>query len=170
MAALNDAQKLFIVQALACHDTPKQVVEAVKQEFGIDVTPQQLQAYNPETVAGKRMSKKLKDIFEATRQRFLADISTIPIANQAFRLRALNRLYERAAGAGNSPLAAQLIEQAAKEAGGAFTNKHKLEHTGKDGGPIKTAAGPVDLSDLTDEELDVLERVAAKREPGANPG
>jgi hypothetical protein len=63
-----------------------------------------------------------------------------------------------------------LLEQAAKEAGGAYTNKQKLEHTGKDGGPIRTAAGPVDLSDLTDDELDVLERIAAKREPGSNPG
>lgn len=130
MAALNDAQKIFIVQALACHDTPKQVAEAVKQEFGVDVTPQQLQAYNPETVAGKRMSQRLKDIFAATRRKFLDDVSTIPIANQAFRLRALNRMYDRVQGQGNMALAAQLIEQAAKEAGGSFTNKQKVEHEG----------------------------------------
>ena len=34
---------------------------------------------------------------------------------------------------GNVPLAAQLLEQAAKESGGAYTNKHQLEHSGKDG-------------------------------------
>lgn len=37
MPALNDDQKLFIVQALACFDTPTQVIEAVKQEFGVEV-------------------------------------------------------------------------------------------------------------------------------------
>lgn len=35
MATLKDNVKLFIVQALACFDTPSQVVEAVKQEFGL---------------------------------------------------------------------------------------------------------------------------------------
>ncbi len=33
---------------------------------------------------------------------------------------------------GNMPLAAQLLEQAAKESGGAYTNKHQHELTGKD--------------------------------------
>ncbi|MFM0141749.1 hypothetical protein [Paraburkholderia sp. RL18-085-BIA-A] len=42
------------------------------------------------------------------------------------------------------------------------------EITGKDGGPIKTQQAPVDLSDLTDEELQVLERLAAQS--GADQG
>tara|TARA_R100000353_G_C6395091_1_gene165941 strand:+ start:150 stop:323 length:174 start_codon:yes stop_codon:yes gene_type:complete len=34
MAKLSEAENRFIVQALACYDTPTQVVEAVKEEFG----------------------------------------------------------------------------------------------------------------------------------------
>ena len=41
-------------------------------------------------------------------------------------------------GMKNFSLTAQLIEQAAKEVGDAYTNKLKVESTGKDGGPIKT--------------------------------
>lgn len=156
MAALKDDQKLYVVQALACFDTPSQVIEAVKHEFGIDVTAQQLQAYNPATKAGARMSQRLKDIFEATRKRFLEEVGEIPIANQSYRLRQLQRMAQEAMRRKNIVLAASLLEQAAKEAGGMFTNRRQMEHTGKDGGPITTAA--VDLSGLSDEALAELMR------------
>ncbi len=37
MAALKEPVKIFIVQALACRDTPQEVVDLVKQEFGIQI-------------------------------------------------------------------------------------------------------------------------------------
>lgn len=49
---------------------------------------------------------------------------------------------------GNTALAAQLLEQAAKESGGAFTNKHRLEHTGKDGAPIEQRTAVVNENDV----------------------
>jgi hypothetical protein len=148
MAALSDDVKLFIVQALAKYDSPKHVAEAVKQEFGLEVSRQQLQAYDPATQAGARMSKKLKAIFEATRKEFLEQIPKIPIANQAVRLRALSRLYDRVEQQGNVVAATSILEQVAKEVGGAFTNRREL--TGKGGGPIETKRNP---QDFTDDEL-----------------
>ena len=141
MAALTDEVKRFAVQALACYDTPSQVQKSIKEEFGLEVTRQQLQAYDPKTVAGERMSKKLKDLFAATRTAFLDDVSTIPIAQQAFRLRSLQRLHERAVQQGNAVVAAQLLEQASKEIGGAFTNRREL--TGKDGKDLPVAPAGV---------------------------
>ena len=47
-------------------------------------------------------------------------------------------MIHKAESKGNMPLAAQLLEQAAKEVGEAYTNRQRLEHTGKDGGPIET--------------------------------
>lgn len=137
MATLNDDTKAFIVQALACYDTPSQVVDAVQEEFGIQVSRPQVQAYDPTKAQGKALSKKWRDLFEATRARFLKEAAEIPIATQSFRLRALQKLYEKTASRGNVVVAAQLIEQAAKEAGGVFTNKQRVEHTGKDGAPIE---------------------------------
>jgi hypothetical protein len=131
MATLKDEVKLFIVHSLACFDTPSQVAASVKQQFSLDVSLQQLQAYNPATRAGARISEKLKTIFNETRKKFLEDISDIPIAHQTFRLRVLNRMLEKVEKQGNVQAAAGIIEQAAKEVGGAFTNKQKLEHSGE---------------------------------------
>ncbi|MBN3822338.1 DUF2280 domain-containing protein [Burkholderia sp. Ac-20384] len=170
MATLNEAVKCFIVQALACYDTPTEVADSVKAEFGIEVSRVQVAQYDPTKVAGKGVGKKWVELFHATRERFRREVAEIPIADQAYRLRQLGRLFDRTARSGNTVGAAQLLEQAAKEAGGAFTNRQKLEHTGKDGSPIKTAAVPVDLDELTDAELDLLERIAARRQPGGNPG
>jgi hypothetical protein len=152
MAALSDDVKRFAVQALACFDSPAQVIKDVQQEFGLTVTKQQLQAYNPSTVAGVRMSKNLKKIFDTTREAFLKDVSAIPIANQSYRLRVLNRMLSKVETQGNIVVAAALMEQAAKETGGAFTNKQKLEHTGKDGGPVQFA------KEMSDMELEALAR------------
>ncbi|TWA71903.1 hypothetical protein FBZ84_101169 [Azospirillum baldaniorum] len=144
MAALNDDAKLFIVQALACFDTPSQVVEAVKQEFGEVIPRQQVELYDPTKRAGRKLAEKWKAIFKETRETFLEDTSAIGISHKAVRLRALNRMAAKAETMGNMALAAQLMEQAAKECGDAFTNKVRNEHTGKDGGPILKAEIPAD--------------------------
>jgi hypothetical protein len=144
MAALKEEHKLLIVQALACFDTPTQVAESVKEEFGIELTRQQVARYDPTKVAGGDLSKKLRAVFEETRKAFLESTASIPIAQQSFRLRALQRLYEKALKSGNVVLAAQYLEQAAKESGGLFTNKQRLEHAGPNGGPIEQKTTVVD--------------------------
>lgn len=148
MAILTEDVKAFIVHALACFDTPQQVAEAVKVEFGLTVPRQQCQAYDPTKHMGRGLSAKWRGIFDATRKAFLEDQATIPIANKNFRLRALDRLYQAAASRGNVALAAQLLEQAAKESGGAFTNRREM--TGKDGAPL---IPPKSAQDMTDDEL-----------------
>ncbi|MCD0496924.1 DUF2280 domain-containing protein [Achromobacter sp. MY14] len=142
MAKLTDAHKRFIVQALACWDTPSQVAEAVKDEFGVDVPRVQVAQYDPTKVAGQKLAKKWRDLFEVTRDRFRQEVAEIPIADQAFRLRALGKIYERHLSRGNVVGAAAVLEQAAKEAGGAFTNRR--EHTGAGGGPIEQKTVVVD--------------------------
>lgn len=137
MAALTDDVKLFVVQALACYDTPTQVAHAVKAEYGLVVSPQQCEAYDPAKRCAAKLSKKWRDIFAETRKNFLENTSTIPIANRAVRLRILQRMIENAEKSKNIALAAQLIEQAAKESGGVYTNKQKVELTGKDGQPVQ---------------------------------
>ncbi|WP_312670814.1 DUF2280 domain-containing protein [Pseudescherichia sp.] len=138
MAALKGEVKAFIVQSLACFDTPTQVVEAVKKEFGLTITRQQVESHDPTKANGKGLAQKWVDMFNATRDRFQNEISDIPIANKAYRLRALDRMATKTEGMKNFALASQLIEQAAKEVGDAYTNKHKFEHSGPNGGAIET--------------------------------
>jgi len=154
MAKLDDRAKLHIVQCLACYDTPSQVAESVREEFGITVTRQQVQAYDPSKTSGRDISKKLRDVFNETRKAFLEETAKVPIASQVFRLRNLQRLHEQATARKNLQLAAALLEQAAKEVGGAYTNRR--EHSGPAGGPIPVKAEH--MHQLSDADL---ERIAS---------
>lgn len=138
MAALKNEVKSFIVQALACYDSLESVSASVKEQFGLTLTRQQIQSYDPTKAAGKALSQKWVDLFKVTRERFQTEVSDIPIANKAYRLRTLDRMATKAETMRNYNLTAQLIEQAAKECGDSYTNKQKHEHSGAGGGPIET--------------------------------
>ena len=125
MAALKNDVKAFIVQALACFDTPTQVSQAVKQEFDLDVTRQQVEQHDPTKRAGVNLAAKWVTLFHDTRKRFREETAEIPIANRAFRLRALGRFVERAETMKNIGLAMQILEQAAKEVGDVYVNRQK---------------------------------------------
>ena len=86
---LNNEIRTFIVQSLACFDGPSTVVKAVQDEFGITVTRQWIETYDPTKRAGKDLAPKWCAIFEETRVAFLEDTSKIGISHRAVRLRAL---------------------------------------------------------------------------------
>lgn len=123
MAALKNDVKVFIVQALACFDTPTQVSQAVKQEFDVDVTRQQVEQHDPTKRAGVNLAAKWQTLFHDTRKRFREETADIPIANRAYRLRGLGRMAEKAENMRNLALTAQLYEQAAKEVGDIYVNR-----------------------------------------------
>lgn len=129
MAALKPEVKAAIVQMLACYDTLSIVVDAIQKDYGIKVTPQQVESHDPTKVSGKGLAKKWVDMFNATRDRFLNEISDIPIANRAYRLRVLQRMSTTAENMKNMGMTAQLLEQAAKEVGDVYTNKQKVEQS-----------------------------------------
>lgn len=137
MASLKIEVKAFIIQQLACFDTPSQIVEAVQKEFGLQITRQQVASHDPTKAAGKNLAKKWVELFNATRERFQNEISDIPIANKAYRLRVLDRMATSAESMKNLALTAALIEQAAKECGDAYTNRQKVEHTSPDGSMVQ---------------------------------
>lgn len=135
---LSDEVKTFIVQQLACFDTPSTVAKAVKDEFDIDVTRQQVEAYDPNKYTGRDLSEGYRQIFAASREAFLKDTAAIGIAHRSVRLRTLQRAAHKAEEMRNLPLVASLLEQAAKEVGDAYTNRR--EFTGKGGGAIQVIA------------------------------
>ena len=141
MAALSEPVKIFIVQALACRDTPQEVVTLVKQEYDIEVTRSQCQNYDPTKYPGRNLSKKFVQLFNETREKFDAGLIDIPIANKHFRLKQYQKQLER--NAKNTVMSLKILEQAAKDVGGQFTNRQEL--TGKNGEP---------LMGISDAELD----------------
>ncbi|MGN8022169.1 DUF2280 domain-containing protein [Phyllobacterium sp. 22229] len=145
---LNQHVQTFIVQSLACFDTPSVVVEAVRKEFGESITRQSVEGYDPNKKAGANLSEKWKALFEETRKTFLEDTATIAISHRAVRLRALQRMAEKAETQGNMVLAASLMKQAAEEVGNAYTNRREL--TGKDGKDLPVPVSPVTIFQLPD--------------------
>lgn len=131
---LTDEARTYVVQALACFDPPSVVAAAVKKDFELTITPQGCEAYDPTKRAGHKLSAKWAELFRETRKTFLEDTAAIGISHRSVRLRALNRMADRAETMGNMALAAQLHKQAAEEVGNAFTNRREL--TGADGRPL----------------------------------
>lgn len=117
------------------YDTPQTVADFVREEFGIEITRQSIQHYDP--TVGEKPADKWCEIFHATRKKFLDDASEVPIALRAVRLRRLDLVCVRAQKQGNHMMVLASTEQAAKEVGELYTNRHKMELTGKDGEPIE---------------------------------
>ncbi|KCX11221.1 MULTISPECIES: DUF2280 domain-containing protein [Acinetobacter calcoaceticus/baumannii complex] len=154
MAALKEPVKIFIVQALACRDTPQEVVEQVKQEFGVDISRSQCECYDPTKYSGRNLSKKFVELFELTREKFDKGLIDIPIANKYYRLKQYQRQLEKTR---NVKTALKILEQAAKDIGGQFTNRQEI--TGKDGGPVQTVNSeiPVPMDDYLKARREVLD-------------
>ncbi|EPX2253396.1 DUF2280 domain-containing protein [Acinetobacter baumannii] len=154
MAALKEPVKIFIVQALACRDTPQEVVEQVKQEFGVDISRSQCECYDPTKYSGRNLSKKFVELFELTREKFDKGLIDIPIANKYYRLKQYQRQLEKTR---NVKTALKILEQAAKDIGGQFTNRQEI--TGKDGGPVQTVNSeiPVPMKDYLKARREILD-------------
>jgi hypothetical protein len=145
---LADQVKTFVVQALACFDTPSVVAVAATKEFSVSLTRQQVEKYDPTKKAGANLSTKWRMLFEETRKTFLEDTATIAISHRAVRLRALQRMADKAEDRGNMVLASALLKQAAEEVGGSYTNRREL--TGKDGKDLPVPVSPVTIFQLPD--------------------
>ncbi|EMP1983705.1 DUF2280 domain-containing protein [Acinetobacter baumannii] len=154
MAALKEPVKIFIVQSLACRDTPQEVVENVKQEFDVEISRSQCQAYDPTKYSGRNLSQKYVELFEKTREEFDKGLIDIPIASKYYRLKQYQKQLERTR---NVKTALKILEQAAKDIGGQFTNRQEI--TGKDGGPVQTVNSeiPVPKEDYLKARREVLD-------------
>lgn len=133
---LEDEVKLYIVQQLACFYSPSEVAASVKAEYGFEVSRQRVHRYDPTKKAGADLSAELKAHFEAARAALIDGTAETGIANKMVRVRWLHDMAVAAKTRGSFVVAAQLIEQAAREMGGAFTNKYQHELSGKDGAAL----------------------------------
>lgn len=122
---LSEADRTEIVTRLAMYDSVAEIHKDLT-ERGIVVTHQAISAYNPGG-ANKTLAAKWITLFHETRQRFIDEMAAEPIAHRAYRLRQLDKLYRAAAKRGAIPLAAQILEQAAKEVGNVFSNVTKVK-------------------------------------------
>lgn len=130
MARLSPEAKIYLVQRMACFDTPTLAAKALLEDLGEVVSVQAVLNYDPTKKQGAQLSPKFRQLFEETRKKFIEDTSDISISHRAVRLRALERMAEKAESKGNMVLAAALHEQAAKECGDVYSNRQKHEMSG----------------------------------------
>lgn len=155
MARINKKIKLFIIRVLAEFETPTNTAKQVKEVFGLEVTPQQCERYDPTKRAGYDLSQELRDKFFEYRRIANLELEAIPIANKRYRLQLLQDLVEKHPD--NPVLIPKWAEQAAKEMGGQFTNRQEI--TGKDGGPVQTVNSdvPVPMEEYLKARREVLD-------------
>jgi hypothetical protein len=155
MARLNKRVKLYIVRSLATYETPSETARGVQEEFGIEVTKQQCEAYDPTKKTGQDLSEEFKAEFYRVRKEMNDNLSSIPIANIAYRLMRLQKFIDLAQFKANPVIVPSLMEQAAKEVGGLYTNRKEI--TGAGGGPLQSenvtqvVATPEQIRQVLDE-------------------
>lgn len=128
MATLTDTQKEEVVTLLAMFRRPADVVAYMQVEWGIEIDRFQVRSYDP-TNPRYEAGSKWREIFSAKRKCYVEEVASIPIANQGYRMNLLNEMTTKAIAQGQIALAAQLLEQAAKEMGRSMTNQSELRIT-----------------------------------------
>ncbi len=154
---LPEEVKRVIIMQCARWERPTAIARMVKQEFGIEVSPQSVEGYDPTKSVGRNLSRAHRESFYAEREKFKANIDAIPIANATYRIAKLQEYSQAAEDKGDLALAAAMHKQAAQDLGSVFTNHLNLTGT--------IAPQPVDLSHLTQEERDALRNLLDRTDP-----
>lgn len=125
MANLTEDQKMEIVSGLASFRTTSEITAAFRSNHGLELDRKQVGRYHPRRCyyAG---GEKWRQIFEVKREAYLKEVSSVPIAHQAFRRHALQEQYDKAVLKEQPAIVLSVLEQAAKEIGGMFTNQREL--------------------------------------------
>lgn len=128
----------WLVTRFAMYDKPADVIRKFKEEFEKDIPRETVRNYDLRSSRGwNKASKRNKDVFEATRQKYIDGVCDHPVSQMAYRVQLLGEMVEAAREMKNYKLVAELLEQVAKETGGVYTNELKVkgrvahEHSGQ---------------------------------------
>lgn len=139
---LTDEQKRFLVIRLAEGTGPSTVLAAFKERWPtVELTKQAVQHYDPTTVQGAQLNKKLRVLFEARRKKYVQSVVDEPLVHQRVRVRewaedvdqlseditALRKLKNYRLAAELRKQKADIVEKISKEVGGVFTNRFRHE-------------------------------------------
>ena len=146
---LQERHQAFLVKAFACYCGPSEARDALKEEFGIEVSVPCAAHYNAERRVGVQLHQKWRDLFAEARKAFISDVvAEVPLAQKSLRIKELAKAATKFKSNNNYIAMARMLEQIAKEVGNVHTNRHEI--TGKDGGAIKYQ----DVGDMTDDQID----------------
>lgn len=135
MARLKKAEKIFIVRSLAQFMSISDVVRDIKEKFNVDVSPQQVEYYDPTKAASADLAQEFIDLFNDARKEYIDQpLHNIEGANDIVQLKILSDLLVNKKS--NVVSAIKLIDQMQKIVKGHY--EKKIEITGKDGEALQT--------------------------------
>ncbi len=104
------------MEHLACYSTHAQVAELIAEEFDITLTTRHVRSYDPTSFqfAG---SHRWPEYHRLVRDRYRHEIGKIAIAQKAYRLTHLQRLFEKALDSDDCRQAMTVLALAGKEMG-----------------------------------------------------
>lgn len=125
---LSAEEKSAVVIMLACYWTPTEVVTYVKEEWNRVVSRQAIHRYDPTKVNGQRsLAKKWSDLFHASRHHFLTDVASHAVSKMPYRMGIYQKVIDSALKVHNYDMVLRAMEQAAKDEGGSYTNRQKVD-------------------------------------------
>ena len=154
MARLKKSEKIFIVRSLAQFMSISDVMRDFKEKFNVDISPQQVEYYDPTKAASADLAQEFIDLFNEARKEYINQpLHNIEAANDIVQLKILSDLL--VSKKGNTILAIKLIDQIQKIMKGHY--EKKIEIYGKDGGPLESVQTTVSIS--KDEYLKARQEV-----------
>ena len=112
---LTDRLKEYVIERLAGFDSPVAIVKSLKEEFGITITRQTIEQYDP--TRGRSPAKKYREQFFAIRHEILEGKGVRAAARRGVRLRWLEKMAIHAMAQGDYALADRLLASIAREVG-----------------------------------------------------
>jgi hypothetical protein len=117
---LTDAQREYVVERLAAYESATAVARSLQQDFGINISHQAIARYDP--TRSNKCPERWKQLFLATRNRFVEGKAARGAANAILRTRKRERRMLRAVEA----IADRIIKQTAEYEDDAFAEPKSL--------------------------------------------
>ena len=92
MATLKKQHKVHIIRSIACYASYNEVIQSLKDKYGVAASVSQVQQYNVarETRARKGVGKELQELFYSERDKYLNQYGDLPLTRRGARLRELS--------------------------------------------------------------------------------
>ena len=165
---LTDRLKDYVIERLAGFDSPVAIVKGLKEEFGITITRQTIESYDP--TRGRKPAKRYREQFFAIRHEILEGKATRVATRKGVRLRWLENMAIHAMAQRDYALADRLLGSIAREVGDRRPNEAEARPDNVEARPITEADRARVLAALVAQAEADKAHAAANRVDAANRG
>jgi len=124
---LTDLQKIYVVRRLAAYDRPREIAQSLARDFGVTITVNAIESYNPCLSAGRHLAQRWRALFAQAREDYLKSTAEIGVTQKAVRIRRRDRLALMAEEAGQFKAASDILDAIARDVGDNLDPRRKHE-------------------------------------------